>query len=99
MWTFLYLYMSSYILESNSCALSAVFPYTTLFRSYQEGLQRVADTHPLRRGIGDDLDGLVEVGAGVDEDVGVAGDRKSTRLYSSHVAISYTVFCWKKKKD
>src|SRR5207253_9055056 len=28
-----------------------------------------------------------------------AGDRKSTRLNSSHVAISYAVFCLKKKKD
>src|SRR5439155_17585597 len=28
----------------------------------------------------------------------VGGDRKSTRLNSSHVAISYAVFCWKKKK-
>src|SRR5437870_10710729 len=28
----------------------------------------------------------------------VAGDRKSTRLNSSHVAISYAVFCLKKKK-
>src|SRR5690625_6848882 len=27
-----------------------------------------------------------------------AADRKSTRLNSSHVAISYAVFCWKKKK-
>src|SRR5207253_11511330 len=27
------------------------------------------------------------------------GDRKSTRLNSSHVAISYAVFCLKKKKD
>src|SRR5690606_39379259 len=26
------------------------------------------------------------------------GDRKSTRLNSSHVKISYAVFCWKKKK-
>src|SRR5690625_6384678 len=26
-------------------------------------------------------------------------DRKSTRLNSSHVAISYAVFCWKKKKE
>src|SRR5690625_250385 len=29
---------------------------------------------------------------------GVGGDRKSTRLNSSHVAISYAVFCLKKKK-
>src|SRR5437870_8919252 len=35
--------------------------------------------------------GSVEVG------VGAAGDRKSTRLNSSHVAISYAVFCLKKK--
>src|SRR6266508_5390829 len=28
-----------------------------------------------------------------------AGDRKSTRLNSSHVAISYAVFCLKKKKN
>src|SRR5690625_5500360 len=30
---------------------------------------------------------------------GAAGDRKSTRLNSSHVAISYAVFCLKKKKN
>src|SRR5690625_7078838 len=29
----------------------------------------------------------------------VGRDRKSTRLNSSHVAISYAVFCWKKKRD
>src|SRR5690625_5619191 len=29
----------------------------------------------------------------------IAGDRKSTRLNSSHVAISYAVFCLKKKKS
>src|SRR5690606_42016126 len=31
-------------------------------------------------------------------DAGVGGDRKSTRLNSSHVKISYAVFCLKKKK-
>src|SRR2546426_7913848 len=30
---------------------------------------------------------------------GVAGDRKSTRLNSSHLVISYAVFCFKKKKN
>src|SRR5699024_5714447 len=29
--------------------------------------------------------------------IGEITDRKSTRLNSSHVSISYTVFCWKKK--
>src|SRR5690625_6693865 len=32
------------------------------------------------------------------EIVSAPRDRKSTRLNSSHVAISYAVFCWKKKK-
>src|SRR5690625_6129735 len=39
-----------------------------------------------RRGVAEDLAG------------GLQGDRKSTRLNSSHVAISYAVFCLKKKK-
>src|SRR3712207_8035011 len=34
----------------------------------------------------------------VDDAAGVAGDRKSTRLNSSHANISYAVFCLKKKK-
>src|SRR3989454_749249 len=32
------------------------------------------------------------------DDVGLGGDRKSTRLNSSHLVISYAVFCFKKKK-
>src|SRR5437868_13133361 len=35
---------------------------------------------------------------GVGPDTGVVQDRKSTRLNSSHVSISYAVFCLKKKK-
>src|SRR5699024_12305550 len=34
-----------------------------------------------------------------DESTGDVGDRKSTRLNSSHVSISYAVFCLKKKKN
>src|SRR3712207_8770869 len=34
---------------------------------------------------------------GIDRDVAVTGDRKSTRLNSSHANISYAVFCLKKK--
>src|SRR5690625_7388429 len=37
-------------------------------------------------------------GAGGAEEAAAGGDRKSTRLNSSHVAISYAVFCLKKKK-
>src|SRR5439155_10348751 len=43
---------------------------------------------------------LLGVLAGADpEDAGPGRDRKSTRLNSSHVAISYAVFCLKKKKN
>src|SRR6266403_5394054 len=44
-----------------------------------------------------DLDGAFEIGAVFDHDA--RGDRKSTRLNSSHVEISYAVFCLKKKKN
>src|SRR5256885_11622449 len=76
---------------------STLFPYTTLFRSAQEfGFQ-------FRVGGARLPDGLVLLGAGVDllhaavRDVDL-GDRKSTRLNSSHLVISYAVFCLKKKK-
>src|SRR5688572_31542037 len=41
--------------------------------------------------------GRVRLGAGLR--LGLGGDRKSTRLNSSHSQISYAVFCLKKKKD
>src|SRR2546426_6484724 len=76
---------------------STLFPYTTLFRSLP-GLH-VADDTLLGR------DAAPLDGAGVDSDRrGLArlarevGDRKSTRLNSSHLVISYAVFCLKKKK-
>src|SRR5947208_13367602 len=82
---------------------STLFPYTTLFRSpadhrkaaqtrrgpdTQAGLCAADDRGPGRRG----CDHL-RAGCG-----GVGGDRKSTRLNSSHQIISYAVFCLKKKK-
>src|SRR5690606_42055819 len=76
---------------------STLFPYTTLFRSRGEQATGV-----LVRGAhvdqvlgADRLDHLVPEGA--DGEV-LLLDRKSTRLNSSHVKISYAVFCLKKKK-
>src|SRR2546428_8666856 len=65
---------------------STLFPYTTLFRSV-----RLPPAHdrPARRRLGPRLG---DVRARPD------GDRKSTRLNSSHDQISYAVFCLKKKK-
>src|SRR5256885_5462937 len=78
---------------------STLFPYTTLFRSDEDlavasGLGHVGGVLP---------------GSGADDRVGDVlaellrmiprQDRKSTRLNSSHLVISYAVFCLKKKKD
>src|SRR5256885_16235630 len=75
---------------------STLFPYTTLFRSVyprqDEEQHQKGNQAP-----GDLAVGGVHVGrrclAGA-----VGGDRKSTRLNSSHLVISYAVFCLKKKK-
>src|SRR5699024_11992651 len=92
---------------------SPLFPYTTLFRSSagergRGGIGRllepgVDDAGGVSALVGGDGLGLVEDGdLGSREPVrdfaGCGGDRKSTRLNSSHVSISYAVFCLKKKK-
>src|SRR5256885_12945489 len=65
---------------------STLFPYTTLFRSVTRKHRRLG------------------IAFGTDDDAyqklkkRVLGDRKSTRLNSSHLVISYAVFCLKKKK-
>src|SRR3712207_4334267 len=73
---------------------STLFPYTTLFRSSGElpTMQQLAL-----------LDGVSLPTLRKRRDAAIArltsgGDRKSTRLNSSHANISYAVFCLKKKK-
>src|SRR5947207_11103797 len=65
---------------------STLFPYTTLFRSPRAGV-------PIRQP-GSAADRRLAAGVPRDQR---AGDRKSTRLNSSHTVISYAVFCLKKK--
>src|SRR5256885_6981039 len=89
---------------------STLFPYTTLFRSHQgrrvdaaqrpeSQRQEICARHGARP---DRARGRVLAAEGLDADqaVGLPGqpDRKSTRLNSSHLVISYAVFCLKKKK-
>src|SRR2546422_6619419 len=87
---------------------STLFPYTTLFRSRDHdrgrpgrgasraaGLRRVARVPVRLLHAGDDPDGEAPAGG---EPASERGDRKSTRLNSSHGYISYAVFCLKKKK-
>src|SRR5256885_11657323 len=71
---------------------STLFPYTTLFRS---GVERVALEHHRDVAIlgGDIVDDPIADPQRARGDL----DRKSTRLNSSHLVISYAVFCLKKK--
>src|SRR5256885_6169358 len=81
---------------------STLFPYTTLFRSVgarpDSGRGRPGHGGPERPGHLDrtrpDV-GRTGTEPGVDPKF---EDRKSTRLNSSHLVISYAVFCLKKKK-
>src|SRR5690625_7979349 len=66
---------------------STLFPYTTLFRSIFIGRRFLRKWH------GEELTDVAPFMLTTVE----GGDRKSTRLNSSHVAISYAVFCLKKK--
>src|SRR5688500_19075677 len=88
---------------------SSLFPYTTLFRS--EARHRVAvdverrcgDANPrrtfgLRASLIGQRAGRFGTARGDDHHAGNVLDRKSTRLNSSHLVISYAVFCLKKKK-
>src|SRR3712207_8372763 len=83
---------------------STLFPYTTLFRSRKIGAFDLSTLKEPYR-----VEGKKTMGFELAEqrdwhlpDVIVyptGGDRKSTRLNSSHANISYAVFCLKKKKD
>src|SRR2546422_7303094 len=80
---------------------STLFPYTTLFRSRAH----VREQHPIAQPVeGDPERGeplrrrAVDSGHAEALRQAVLGDRKSTRLNSSHGYISYAVFCLKKKK-
>src|SRR5437773_7904839 len=72
---------------------STLFPYTTLFRSNPSNILVTAAGHLEHARIVDLA--MKEFG---DVPTGPPQDRKSTRLNSSHITISYAVFCLKKKK-
>src|SRR5438132_10754747 len=82
-----------------------LFPYTTLFRSVSGFVLAEPELKDLygsfagfyavvaKRGICGSLSALVILARSIN------GDRKSTRLNSSHTVISYAVFCLKKKSN
>src|SRR2546427_8167098 len=94
--TGLYMYFYFFFLMIRRPPRSTLFPYTTLFRSPEVKLAemhaKILPSHRER----------VFSGFGLKfkrsrSDTNPAGDRKSTRLNSSHSQISYAVFCLKKK--
>src|SRR5690606_41464722 len=102
-------YSLFYLLTPPAPPSSTLFPYTTLFRSGHDGGAgdgrngRARPSDHVARGGEDGVDqqrdhrGVQPVLHRHAADGGIAKDRKSTRLNSSHVKISYAVFCLKKK--
>src|SRR2546426_7692663 len=85
---------------------STLFPYTTLFRSISgpagQPRQWARDRSLYIPGVKFVATGVGKRGpyaAIMDHQTFVDEDRKSTRLNSSHLVISYAVFCLKKKKN
>src|SRR5690349_23462631 len=96
-----YIYLIFFFLMLPLPPRSTLFPYTTLFRSilfffvvvvcrWKKSFTKCAtlDTHSLK----------LRLPCASPETTLITKDRKSTRLNSSHVEISYAVFCLKKKK-
>src|SRR5256885_11354697 len=84
---------------------STLFPYTTLFRSMPELHEALrgkkpGETASFEKAYAEDAQNEKLRGRNVRHDVTLKEirDRKSTRLNSSHLVISYAVFCLKKKK-
>src|SRR5436190_20039999 len=77
--------------------ISTLFPYTTLFRS-RTWREAASYFCLLPSAFCLLLFGCKTVGVSTTEKQKAEGDRKSTRLNSSHTVISYAVFCLKKKK-
>src|SRR5256885_12736895 len=74
---------------------STLFPYTTLFRSESISVGRVL---VMRNSSSADQPRAAQRRPHEGEQAAEQADRKSTRLNSSHLVISYAVFCLKKKK-
>src|SRR5256885_7621511 len=80
---------------------STLFPYTTLFRSLARGAPGAGLAVHYNRHTSDRARTPRRRDAHLARapDRGAQPDRKSTRLNSSHLVISYAVFCLKKKKN
>src|SRR5690349_22527900 len=95
-----YTYIIVIFLKIQRPPRSTLFPYTTLFRSGDEQAcpwrERVA--HERERVVERVREAQARGAHRASSTARASRDRKSTRLNSSHVEISYAVFCLKKKK-
>src|SRR5256885_12206261 len=96
--------MSFFFLMIRRPPRSTLFPYTTLFRSGVSGVWKdlTDNVNFMASNLTTQVRGIVKVvtavaGGDLSKKLQVK-DRKSTRLNSSHLVISYAVFCLKKKK-
>src|SRR2546430_11349566 len=94
----MYCYLLFFFLMIRRPPRSTLFPYTTLFRSVEHVAKALGHTSAA-------ITRRHYIGPGTEAAIGASrvfrvldGDRKSTRLNSSHSQISYAVFCLKKKK-
>src|SRR5690606_42039115 len=97
---------SALFLTGRGAARSPLFPYTTRFRSSQTRMAPGVRLPQVANGIAVTVTGRAGAGAVLpsvayraDGGGTATADRKSTRLNSSHVKISYAVFCLKKKTN
>src|SRR5256885_8502683 len=78
---------------------STLFPYTTLFRSGWSARSRTRNRGTRARAPADIPGAPRPYSCAPGHETTDRGDRKSTRLNSSHLVISYAVFCLKKKNE
>src|SRR5437868_15397328 len=87
-------FLSFFFLLMRRPPRSTLFPYTTLFRSHR---YRTEGRRWLEEALAADRSAHTSAARARARYVLTDRDRKSTRLNSSHVSISYAVFCLKKK--
>src|SRR5688500_19151326 len=94
--------LSFFFIAFATSTISSSFPYTTLFRSKCGRLHYGVQTRAVKSAADNgDAGESIQVGQHAaaidDDDVRVLADRKSTRLNSRHLVITYAVFCLQKK--
>src|SRR5690625_6612380 len=102
MYSILFPSLVSFFLRIRPPPRSTLFPYTTLFRSHAIKFSDKIIAYQIRYTSDSEYTIYVKSNSNIsEEDINEirSRDRKSTRLNSSHVAISYAVFCLKKKKE